>query len=412
MDKKNIVYDWNHLPTNSRPNSIGRKANVEVNDETLRDGLQATYVKHPRLEEKIILLDSMERVGINSANIGFPISGSEQFNDVVALAAHVKKNKYKISLECGGRLHKKDVQAIIEASQRAGLGLDAGLFIASSHIRHMVEAWSLPMMKKMIKEGVGLAVKNGLRVMFVTEDTTRAHPKTLDYLYNSAIDAGAVRLCLSDTVGHATPIGTSNLLTFIKRNIIKKNKHILLDWHGHNDRGLALANTYAAITHGINRVQATALGVGERAGNISMEELVFNLSMDNIGQWNLKELKKYAKIASRILKFKLPANYPIIGKDVFKTATGVHAAAILKSIQINNHTLAGVVYSAIDPIKVDRNFHILIGPMSGKANVIYHLTKHNIPFNARLVDAILKLAKSERRIVKNREILRLAKKFS
>jgi len=411
-NKNRLIFDWNEknprYPFRIKNSRLNKK--VELNDETLRDGLQATYIKHPTLNQKIHLLELMEKLGIESANIGFPVSGSTQKGDIIKLINFASRNKLNIGLECGGRVVLKDVEEIVDVSQRTGKKLEAGLFIGSSKIRHLVEKWDLKDMTSKIEESISFAKRNNLSVMFVTEDTTRAFPKTIDSLYKCAINNGADRICVSDTVGHANPWSTYQLLSYIKDKIIR-GQDIKLDWHGHNDRGLAVANSLSAAYAGADRIQATALGVGERAGNTSMVELIINLQLENFIDKKLEFLDGYARYASKILGHAIQSNYPIVGRDVFKTATGVHASAIKKALEMGDDHIAGIVYSAIDPRTFGREVEILIGPMSGKANVEYVLTKLNFQIDAKVVEFILTKTKTERRMLSEREVEMIYRQF-
>ncbi len=404
--KNNLLYFWE----DKLKSRINKK--IELNDETLRDGLQATYVKHPKLTQKIKFIETADKLGITSINIGFPVSGEREKKEIIEIANYAKKAKLKIKLECGGRMLKDDVKAIIDVSQKTGVPIETGLFIASSKIRHIVEKWDIKQMGKLIQESVKLATDNNLEVMFVSEDTSRSHPKTIEYLYKKAIDSGATRLCITDTVGQATPKSTYNLVRFVKTKIVKNNKKIKLDWHGHNDRGLALANALAAISAGADCIQATALGIGERTGNTAMEEIIMNLYLEGLSDINLKYLVDYSKIASKILKIGIKPNAPIIGRDIFKTATGVHAAAIKKAVDQNNDFLVGNVYSSIDPVILGRSHEILIGPISGRANVEWYLKQINVKATPELIKIILEKAKLEKKLLSKSDILTLVKSKS
>lgn len=405
---KKLIYDWNKagLKDQSRYQKIGNKR-IEINDETLRDGLQATYVSHPSLKEKIQLLQWMEKLGIDSANLGFPVAGTVQKNDILALAQYAKDNKFAIELGCGGRILKGDVEEIINVSQKVGKHIEAGLFIASSEIRHIIERWDKREIAKLIKESVSLAVRNGLSVMFVTEDTTRADPQKIAYLYNHAINSGATRICICDTVGFALPWGVQKLITFVKDEVIKGNRQVKIDWHGHNDRGLATINALVASYCGVDRIQATAMGVGERAGNTSIVEILVNLQMDGLLNKDLTALSNYTSAAARVLRYPIRANDPIIGTDVFRTATGVHAAAIVKA-RAMNHKDAEVVYSSVDPYIVGKKHEILVGPMSGKSNAEWALKELGITPSASLVQKILNKAKSARKILTEKDVEEIA----
>ncbi len=333
MKDNKLIYNWNkkkNFFSTNLEKMVGDKI-IEVNDETLRDGIQATYVRHPSLEEKKKLVQLMDQLGIESANIGFPVSSDSQMKDIVKLAEFVKKNNLDIKLGCAARTIEKDIEAIVEASECAGVSLNAGVFIGSSRMRFFVEKWDLHELGVKVSTAIKFAKNHGLEVMFVTEDTTRAHPETIEYLYETAIEAGASRICVSDTVGYSTPWATYNLLSFIQSKILHQYSHIKLDWHGHNDRGLALANAIVAVFAGADRIQATALGVGERAGNTAMEELLVNLHLENLYDDRIESLHKYIDYSAKILNYKIPVNKSVAGLDVFSTSTGVHAAAIKKA---------------------------------------------------------------------------------
>jgi 2-isopropylmalate synthase len=401
-----LIYDWNKESLQDAAfdfQSTAMKKQIELNDETLRDGLQATYVVHPSLHEKMQLLTLMEKLKIDLVNLGFPVAGETQKKDVIALAKYARDNRFSIRLECGGRIVRGDVEEIISVSQEVGVAITAGLFVASSQLRYLVEQWDREEIAKSIHESISLAVQYNLPVMFVTEDTTRARPDHIENLYRHAIESGATRICVCDTVGFATPWGVTKLIHFVREHILKDNPSVKLDWHGHNDRGFATVNALAAILAGADEVQAAALGVGERAGNTSMEEIIVNLQMEGLIQKDLAVLTEYAKEAERILGFRIRSNDPIIGSDVFKTATGVHAAAIVKARTLH-HPSAELVYSSIDPRPLGKEHEILIGPMSGKSNVEWVLDKLKISFDPPLVQKILEKAKQGRRILTEEDI--------
>ena len=187
-------------------------------------------------------------------------------------------------------------------------------------------------MLRVSEEAVTFAVRQGLPVMYVTEDTTRARPETLKALYGNAIRWGARRLCLADTTGHATPSGVRNLVRFVRDEIISPSgEDVKLDWHGHRDRGLGIANCLAAIEAGVDRVHATALGVGERVGNTEMDLLIVNLRLLGLYTHDVSRLPEYCRLAAEATGVPIPVNYPVVGADAFRTGTGVHAAAIVKA---------------------------------------------------------------------------------
>ena len=226
------------------------------------------------------------------------------------------------------------------------------------------------------EESVSFAVGEGLPVMFVTEDTTRADGETLKALYGNAIRWGVRRICLSDTVGHATPSGVRALLRFVKREIVDPSgANVKIDWHGHRDRGLGLANALVAIEAGADRVHGTAMGIGERVGNVQMDLLLVNLALAGVHDADLTRLADYCELVARECGVPLPPNYPVLGDDAFRTATGVHAAAIAKAKAKGANWLADRIYSGVPAAMVGRRQEIEIGPMSGISNVKYWLAR-------------------------------------
>lgn len=394
--KKKLLYDWNKKLNNFKK--------IELHDETLRDGLQASYVRNPTTEQKTALLRLMEDLKIHSANIGFPGAGLKHKKDAMLLAKFKKDNHLKLKLTCAARTLVDDITPIVEASQTSGVQLEVGIFLGSSEIRRLVENWSLREMGKMVKDSISFAVENNLSVMFVTEDTTRAHPKTLEYLYNKAIDSGARRICIADTVGYATPKSTEKLVKFFLEKIIKGNKDIKLDWHGHRDRNLEIANCFSAIEAGANRIHATALGVGERAGNVPMDLLLVNLRVEGLIKNDLTRLPEYVRYASVVLGYPIPINYPVIGDEAYTTGSGIHAAAQLKAEELGRNDLVAQIYSGVDPRIVGRMPEVEIGPMSGKANAILKLRQMKIRFSRKSIRKILATAKASNDILTEEEI--------
>lgn len=396
------IYDWNvwrGAPKPARP--------FELNDETLRDGLQSPSVLHPPIEAKIEILHLMAELSIESANIGYPGASQRALDDVVALAREISRGGLRIRPNCAGRTAEADILPIAEAQDRAGVPIDAALFIGSSPIRQYAEGWDLDFLLRTTEHAVTLARRLGLEVMFVTEDTTRARPGHIKRLYTTAINAGARRICLADTVGHITPWGVRRLVRFMRRVVTGCGEEVKIDWHGHRDRGLDVLNSLAAIEAGVDRVHACALGIGERVGNTAMDQLLVNLKLLGWRDANLAALPRYCETVARAVGIPIPPNYPVVGKDAFETSTGVHAAAILKAFRKGDHWLANRVYSGVPAEEVGRAQVISIGPMSGQANVLFWLRQHEIEPTPALVEAILDAAKAGHRVLTDQEIYTL-----
>jgi 2-isopropylmalate synthase len=298
-----------------------------------------------------------------------------------------------------------DITPMIEVSQRAGIPIEVYAFIGSSPIRQYAENWDVSLIAKRSTEAIDVAVKAGLPVAYVTEDTTRSRPEVLTTLFRAAIEHGASRLCLSDTVGHATPDGVKNLIRFTKNVIAGTGAKIGIDWHGHNDRGLALDNAIYAFEHGADRVHATGLGIGERVGNAQMELLLLNLKLLGQLDQDLTKLGDYCNTIAQAVHWNVPINYPLMGRDAFRTATGVHAAAIIKSMAKGDVWLADRIYSGVPAGMIGRTQEICIGFMSGASNVNYWLAQRNIASDDVLVAEILKQAKALDHIMTEDEVL-------
>ncbi len=392
MEEQSLIYDWNEADGAFDWSSVGE---VQLDDETLRDGLQNPSVVDPPIGDKIRLLHYMDRLGIHTADIGLPGAGPRAVEAVTALAREIVDSGLAIRPNCAARTLVADVRPIAEISQAVGIPIEACTFIGSSPIRQYAEDWTMSKMLRVTEEALTFAEREGLPVMMVTEDTTRAHPDTLRQLYGRAIELGARRLCISDTVGHATPAGARALVRFVIEEIVKPSgEEIGVDWHGHRDRGFGLANTLAAIEAGATRVHGTALGIGERSGNTEMDVLLVNLKLLGIHDADLTPLPEYCELVAEACRIPLVHSYPVLGKDAFRTGTGVHAAAIVKAHAKGDDWLADRVYSSIPASMVGRRQIIEIGPMSGLSNVKYWLREHGYdPDDAELCDRIFRAAK-------------------
>jgi len=402
-----FIFDWNEV---NRKGRITPK-HATFFDETLRDGLQNPSVKDPGIEKKLKILHLMEDLGIHVADIGLPGSSKRAFEDVLRLCKEVVDCKMNIKIACAGRTVVGDITPMIEISQRAGLPIEVYAFIGSSPIRQYAEAWDIDLIAKRSTEAIDVAVKAGLEVAYVTEDTTRSRPDVLTTLFRAAIDHGASRLCLSDTVGHATPDGVRNLIQFARSVVAGTGaSNIGIDWHGHNDRGLALENALWALEFGADRVHATALGIGERVGNAQMELVLLNMKLLGQLDHDLTKLLEYCETVAHSVEWQIPINYPLVGRDAFRTATGVHAAAIIKAMQKGDAWLADRIYSGVPAGMFGKEQEICIGFMSGASNVNYWLNKRNIPSDETLVAEIIKAAKGQDHIMTEEEVLAVVKR--
>ena len=391
------------------PASLKPVGPVLLNDESLRDGLQSPSVRDPSIQEKIEILHLMEELGINSLDLGLPGAGPRAVEHVEALAREVVSHKMKIRANCAARTHRNDIRPIADIVQKTGLLIEAAAFLGSSPIRRYTEGWTDDFLLKTTESAVEYAVSLGLPVMYVTEDTSRCDPETVKRLYSTAINCGARAIVICDTAGHATPMGAFALVRFVLDEVVKPSgETIRVDWHGHCDRGLAIANAMAALVAGANCVHATAIGIGERVGNTQMDQMLVNLKLMGLSPWveqDLTRLKDYCHAVSKATGVPIPVNYPVLGEDAFRTATGVHAAAVIKAFKKNDVELANTVYSGVPSHFFGLEQIIDIGPMSGKSNVIFWMERHGLQAAEDLVERIYKRAKSSDHTLTEAEIL-------
>jgi 2-isopropylmalate synthase len=405
-NRDELIYDWNvHGAQVERPPHP-----IEFDDETLRDGLQSPSVRTPSVEERVEILRLMDALGIDTADIGLPGAGGIVREDTQRLAQAIVEERLRIAPNCAARTLESDIIPIAEIIQKTGRPIEACLFIGSSPIRQYAEGWTLERLVELTRTSVSFATRQGIPVMFVTEDTTRAHPDHIRRLYLTAIECGAKRICLCDTVGHATPNGVAKMIRFIRRVLEEEGvRDVKVDFHGHMDRGLGVWNSIMALSAGANRVHGCAIGIGERVGNTPMDQLLVNLKLMGWIENDLTRLADYAQAVSRAVGVPIPAGYPVVGRDAFETATGVHAAAVIKALRRDDLWLADRVYSGVPAAWFGRRQAIRVGPMSGKSNVIWWLEQNGYASDEAVIERILAAAKRTPRLLTDEELHALAR---
>jgi 2-isopropylmalate synthase len=394
-----LIYDWNTV------DAAPPRVPVMLDDETLRDGLQSPSVRTPSIDDKIRILHLINALGINTANIGLPGAGPHVVADVERLAREIVDAGLQVRANCAARTVVADIEPVARISQRVGLAIECCTFIGSSPIRQYAEDWTLDRLVSLTEDAISFAVKEGLPVMYVTEDTTRADPESLRRLYTAAVRAGASRVCIADTVGHATPAGAAAVTRFIQ-SVLQEcgGEEVGIDWHGHRDRDLAVANSLAAWEAGATRLHGAALGIGERVGNTPMDALLVNLVLMEARQADLTHLVDYCRVVAEACGVPMPPNYPVLGRDAFRTATGVHAAAVIKAYRKQDAALVDAVYSGVPASLVGREQEIEVGPMSGKSNVVYWLERRGLQASDEVVDRIFSAAKRASGVLTETEI--------
>lgn len=398
---EHLIFDWNDHQVESsylRP--------VTLLDESLRDGIQSPSVVDPSIDDKIKLLHYMEQLGVQYITLGFPAASKRAYEDVLALTQEIVEHGMQIRPTCAARTVEKDIEPILEISAETGVPIEVMTFIGSSPLRSLIEAWDEELLAQRTEAAIRLAVKAGNPVTYITEDTSRSRPETLERLFTVALENGAKGICLCDTVGHATPEGVRSLIGFTRRIIDQVGTAAQIDWHGHNDRGLALPNAIAAIEAGADRIHTTVLGIGERCGNTPLEQLLINLKLENHWSHELLSLQPLVDLASKAMQVPIPVNYPGMGRDAFRTASGIHASAIIKASKRRKQThLVDLMYSGVPAAMLGREQEIDISHMSGTSNVIYWLERHGYEAKPEVVNAILYLAKSMNRVLTVHDII-------
>jgi isopropylmalate/homocitrate/citramalate synthase len=396
MTLDELINDWNGLPP--------KDARIPLlNDETLRDGLQSPSVRDPDIAAKRDLIHRLARMGVDAVDLGMPGAGPKALAAVRALMVEIRDHRLHISPNVAVRTLEADLVQVAEIQQRAGMPLEAGAFLGSSPIRMDVEGWDLGFLVATARKAIAFCHRHEVPVMMVTEDSTRARPDVLKAIYDAALDEGAQSICLSDTCGHATPDGVRRLVRFIKDEVVK-DRSVRIDWHGHNDRGLGVANAIAAFEAGADRLHGCILGIGERCGNVALDQLMINLHLMGFPKGDLSDLPALAELVAELCDVQIPANYPVLGRDAFRTGTGVHAAAIVKALHRGDVELADAVYSGVPAALVGRRQEIEIGPMAGHSNVVYWLEMNGYDPSPVRVDRILQVAKNSPRILSEAEI--------
>ncbi len=410
LKDSDLIYDWNDV---ERYHSLAPKRHITFFDETLRDGIQSPSVVDPDIEDKIKLVQIASDLGIQHVDIGLPGAGARAIEDCTALAKYARDNRLPVKLACAARTHIKDIQAIVDISQNVGVPIEVMAFIGSSPIRRYAEGWDMDLMLQRTADSMDLATKYDLPATYVTEDTTRSRPEVLDQLFRSAVDHGAHRLCICDTVGHATPDGLRSLLKWT-RNLLEGmgRPDVGVDWHGHNDRGLGVANAIFAIEYGADRIHGTALGIGERVGNASLDQILLNLKLlGELPDHDLSKLLLWCTVTARATHVDIHPQYPLAGSDAFRTATGVHAAAIIKAEKKGDAWLADRIYSGVPASMFGKEQEIEVGHYSGESNVIYWLEKRGIEPVPNLVKAVLGAAKQGNRVLTDEEVKQIIKEW-
>jgi 2-isopropylmalate synthase len=362
-------------------------------------------VRDPDIEHKLRFLHLADELGVGSIDLGLPGAGPRAVSDVTRLAEEIRDTRLRIKALCAARTLEVDIRPVVEISQKVGIPIEVAAFIGSSPIRQYAEGWTIEHMVDNTRNAVRFARKSSLPVLYVTEDTTRAQPETLRRLFGTAIEEGAARVAVCDTVGHSTPDGARAVVGYVRKMLDDLAPDVGLDWHGHSDRGFGLINAMVAAVAGADRIHACALGLGERVGNTHLDLLLVNLRLLGWIDTDLSKLREMGEVIAEGTGMAIPANYPVLGKDAFRTATGVHAAAVIKAKRKGDDWLANRVYSGVPAELFGCEQVIEIGPMSGESNVVFWLEQHGVSPRGELVKAIVEAAKQGAGLMSEAQVL-------
>jgi|TARA_B110000459_G_scaffold31047_1_gene31801 isopropylmalate/homocitrate/citramalate synthase len=408
MDERALIFDWNKVDYDISRDSNNHPHGIWFDDETLRDGLQSPSARNPTISQKIELLTYMEKLGIQKVDLGLPGAGPFHVEHIDAMLSHIDENNFSIRPGAAVRTLMNDIQPLVDLQQKHGIEIQASAFLGTSPIRQFTEGWTIDKLLSTMEKAVSFAVENDVPVMFVTEDTTRSKPEDVKMIYQRAMELGVRRLCVCDTCGHVTPNGVKKLLNFIDEEVIKDSGYmrseIEVNWHGHQDRGLGVANNIAAVEAGADVIHGTALGVGERAGNAPLDQTLVNLKLMGAIDNDLTLLNEYVKKANEYIEVPLPHNYPVFGRDAFETGTGVHASAVIKAMKKGDQWLADRVYSGVPAADFGLKQVIRIGHMAGRSNIIWWLEQNGMEVSDELVAHLFEIAKSQRRNMTDEEV--------
>tara|TARA_B100000963_G_scaffold253779_1_gene222356 strand:+ start:12972 stop:14228 length:1257 start_codon:yes stop_codon:yes gene_type:complete len=415
MDTSELIYDWNVIDYEINRNPANHPHDLWFDDETLRDGLQSPSARNPTIEEKKELLTYMEKLGIQKVDLGLPGAGPFHREHINAMLSHIIGNDFEIRPGAAVRTLMQDIEPLVEMQENHGISIQASAFLGTSPIRQYTEGWTMDKLISTMEKAVSYAVENEVPVMFVTEDTTRSNPDDVKAIYHRAMELGVRRLCVCDTCGHVTPNGVKKLLNFIDEEVIKdggyKRHEIEVNWHGHQDRGLGVANNIAAVEAGADVIHGTALGVGERAGNAPLDQTLVNLKLMGVIDNDLTLLDEYTRTANKYIEVPLPRNYPVFGDDAFETGTGVHASAVIKAMRKGDDWLADRVYSGVPAGDFGLKQIIRIGHMAGRSNIIWWLEQNGYEVSDELVSHLFEIAKSQRRNMLDSEVEKAVNQF-
>ena len=356
-----LLTDWNEKKT-------FKNKSIVIEDDTLRDGLQSALLRIPNYFEKKELVTLAHASRIKYVMLGFPGASEDAYHECRLLVQFIRDMQWPLVPRLLGRANQSDMAAICRLQEETGVPLQADFFINICALRLKVEGWNLATITQMIHQASEQLDRHGVSYSISLEDATRSDTSIIEKMLCTIVNTKAIAIVLCDTVGACLPSGVANLLRFVKKTIAAHNSHIFQWWHGHNDRGLALANALCALDHGIDGISGTFLGIGERSGNICIEQIMLHLNQYYGSAYCLDSARQYCSLLSRYTEYTMPINQPLFGNQSFTTTAGTHIRALEKAKRFGTgaHDL---LYSSVAAHDLGRQQQIMLGPMSGRSAV-------------------------------------------
>jgi len=342
------------------------KNRVYIFDTTLRDGEQSPGYSM-NTEEKLLLARQLEKLGVDIIEAGFPIASEGDFEAVKLIAKEIKKSQ----VAGLARANKTDIDRAWQAIKGAAFPR-IHTFISSSdiHLKYQLRKTREQVLKEAVA-AVKLAKSYTDNVEFSPMDATRSDKDYLVEMVSAVIDAGATTVNIPDTVGYAIPEEFGHLIAYLFENV-KNIDEAVISVHCHNDLGLAVANSLAAVKNGARQVECTINGIGERAGNTAMEEIVMALQTrrDLFGLYtkiNTEQIYKTSRLLTQITGIPVQPNKAIVGANAFAHESGIHQDGLIKE---------KITYEIMTPQSVGiSDTHIVLGKHSGRNAIAHHLKK-------------------------------------
>jgi 2-isopropylmalate synthase len=384
-DSPSAPFDWNTPTVRRQP--------IEVGDVTLSEGLLSPSVVDPSQPDKRRLLSLMPVLGLRAVSLGHPGLGVRQFSTVLNLARELMLAQWELDASCVARASVKDVASALDVRERSGLDVEVAVTLAVSPIQMEAEGLSAARLRDAAEASIAFAVRAGARVVAVLDDASRTPPEQLAPVLRDVAALGASAVRLADSAGRATPDATRALVRFVSEHLrTRTGRPVRLDWVGQNDRGLALANAMAAVDAGVDRVFASALGLGSRSGITPMELLLTNLRVNGLWSHSLRTVVEYCESAATAFGIAIAPSSPLIGSDAFRTGSGAHATALVKALRAGDPWLADNVISGVPAGLLGLENRVDISPVSGLSNVRWWLARHGYDASDQVLTRELLLA--------------------